>query len=149
MFYAHSFIPMFDSWLGWSGAVPDLWSNVDSYEQAFLKICKWLGKLTEYAQEMGYEINASAGAIEALADELARMKVDFADEFEDYYKARICEWLQENLVCIVGQAVKFVQFGLDDSGNLVAYIPSNWDFLKFETSMDYASADYGKLAIKY
>ena len=142
-------IPLFNAWLGWSGAIPELFSNVDSYEQAFLRYCRWLCKLTEYCEMMGVQINTNAADIAELAKELADMKEDFADEFEDYFKARICEWLQENLACIVGNAVKFVQFGLTESGRLVAYIPSNWEFLQFYTILDGNSADFGKLAIEY
>lgn len=148
MLYTHSIIPRFESWLGWSGAVPELFFNVDSYEQAFLKYCKWLSKLTEYCELMGHQINVDSEAIEALAAELAGMKEDFADDFEDYYKARICEWLQENLACVVENAVKFVQFGLTENGRFVAFIPSNWQFLKFDTVMQ-SGADFGKLKIIY
>lgn len=148
MLYTHSIIPLFDAWLDWSGAIPELFHNVDSYEQAFLRYCKWLSKLTEYCEMMGIQINADGKAIESLAEELASMKEDFADEFEDFFKARICKWLQDSLSCIVANAVKFVQFGLTDTGRFVAFIPSNWEFLQFDTIMQ-PGDDFGKLKIVY
>ena len=149
MNYAHTVLPLFDSWLGWSGSIPELFYNVDSYEQSFMRICKWLSKLTEYSEMMGYQVNADSLAIEQLAHELATLKETFGDEFENYFKERICEWLYINLECIIGNAAKFVQFGLDDTGRLVVYIPGNWDFLEFETKMDYSTPEYGRLAIVY
>lgn len=97
---------------------------------------------------MGIVINANAHEISLLAEELAMFKAEFADEFEDYYKERICEWLQTNLACIIGNAVKFVQFGLSENGYFQAYITNNWDFLEFDTIMQ-AGEDFGKLKIVY
>ena len=147
--YAFNPVPLFDSWLGFSGSIPQIYWNTWSEEQRYKFLCKRLQMLVEYAETMGIAINANSDAISELANELATLEETFADRFEDYYKSRICEWLQDNLACIVGNAVKFVQFGLDDSGRLVAYIPSNWEFLQFSTSMDYSNDDYGRLAIRY
>lgn len=141
-------IPLFNAWIGFSGAIPDMYWNVWSDEQRYKLLCKRLQMLVEYAEQMGICINANRADIEELAAELASMKEDFADEFEAYYKERICEWLQENLACVIGNAVKFVQFGLTDSGRFVAYITNNWDFLEFDTIMQ-AGDDFGKLKIVY
>ena len=141
-------ITLFNAWIGFSGAIPDMYWNVSSDEQRYKLLCKRLQMLVEYAEQMGICINANRADIEELAAELASMKDDFADEFESYYKERICEWLQTNLDCIIGNAVKFVQFGLTDSGRFVAYIANNWDFLEFDTVMQ-AGNDFGKLKIVY
>lgn len=148
MNYTYSAIPLFNAWLGWSGAIPELFYNVESYEQMHLNLCKWLSKLTEYAETMGYQVNANSRAIAELAEELFLLKDNFADEFEDFYKQKICEWLQDNLTCIVANAVKFVQFGLTETGRFVAFIPSNWEFLRFDTIMQ-PGEDFGKLKIVY
>lgn len=147
MRYSWYHFPWFDDWLEFSGTIPDVYWNVYSEEQRYKFLCCRLQKLVEYASKMGVQLNMQGDAINELAAELASMKENFADEFEDYYKTRICEWLQENLACIVANAVKFVQFGLTDTGRFVAFIPSNWQFLQFDTIM--AGDDFGKLKIVY
>lgn len=141
-------IPLFESWIGFTGNIPDIYWNVYSDEQRYLFLCKRLQRLVEYAEQMGIAINANAHEISLLAEELAMFKAEFADEFEEYYKERICQWLQTNLACMIGNAVKFVQFGLSENGYFQAYITNNWDFLEFDTIMQ-AGDDFGKLKIVY
>ena len=147
--YAYSLIPLFDMWLGFSGSIPDIYWNIESEEQRYIWLCKRLCKLVEYSNAQTQVINANSADIEELAADLASMKETFADDFEAYFKERICEWLLKNLDCIVGNAVKFVQFGLTNDGRFTAFITSNWDFLQFDTIMNHASADFGKLKIIY
>lgn len=150
MIYNFSPIPIFEAWLGFSGSIPDIYWNTYSEEQRYKFLCKRIQMLVEFANELGININKNSKAIEELAEELASMKEDFANEFEDYYKARICEWLNTQLTCLIGQAVKFVQFGLTNDGRLAIHIPTNWKFLEFYTPMDYDDqTTYGKLCIKY
>ena len=141
--------PWFDKWLGFSGAIPEIYWNVYSNEQRYKFLCKRIQGLVEYASKMGTELNVQGDAIEELAQELADMSETFAEDFADYYKATICEWVNDHLDCIVGNAVRFVQFGLTDDGRLIATIPNNWDFLQFKTNMDADSEEFGKLQIVY
>lgn len=149
MLYNFSPIPIFEAWLGFSGSIPDIFWNVYSEEQRYKFLCKRICMLVEYANKLGYQINKNGEAIEELAQELSDYSEKFADEFECYYKARICEWLNTQLTCLIGQAVKFVQFGLTNDGRLAIHIPTNWQFLEFYTPNEYSSPDYGKLCIKY
>lgn len=141
-------LPFFNAWLGFSGSIPDVYWNVWSEEQRYKWLCEQLCKLVEYSNMQSEQINVNSANIEDLAHELASMKKDFADEFEEYYKRTICEWLKDNLTCIIGNAVKFVQFGLTDSGRFTAFITSKWDFLQFDTVMT-PGTDFGKLKIVY
>ena len=43
-------------------------------------------------------------------------------------------WMNDNLVDIVGDLVKGVYFGLNDYGYFVAYIPTSWDEITFNTT---------------
>lgn len=141
-------LPFFDAWLGFSGSIPDVFWNVWSEEQRYRWLCEQLCKLVEYSNMQSEQINANAANIEQLAKDLASLKKDFADDFADYYKRTICEWLQNNLACMIGNAVRFVQFGLTDSGRFTAFITSHWDFLQFDTVMQ-SGDDFGKLKIVY
>ena len=148
--YGFYHFPWFDDWLEFSGAIPSIYWNVYSEEQRYKFLCKRLQMLVEYASKMGMQLNLQGDAINELAEELANFKETFADDFEEYYKQRICQWLNDNLICMIGQAAKFVQFGLTDDGYMAIHIPFNWDFLEFYTPMEYDNQEtYGKLCIKY
>ena len=150
MIYNFSPIPIFEAWLGFSGSIPDIYWNTYSEEQRYKFLCKRIQMLVEYVNELGYAINTSMEEIEALAKEILDFKTDFYDNFDEYFKEHICEWLNEQLTCLIGQAVKFVQFGFTSDGRLAIHIPTNWKFLEFYTPMDYDDqATYGKLCIKY
>ena len=142
--------PLFDAWLDGTGRIPEIYWNTYSEEQRYKFLCCRLQKLVEYAEKMGLQLNLQGDAINQLAAELASMKEDFADQFEPYFKERICEWLNQNLTCLIGNIVKFVQFGMTDDGYLMAIIPTQWEFLKFSPpSEDYDAPDYGALCIEY
>lgn len=145
---AITLFPMFEAWLGFTGSIPDAYWNVWSEEQRYLWLCNQLCKLVEYSNRQTEIINANTADIEELAADLASLKESFADDFEAYFKERICEWLVKNLDCIIGNAVKFVQFGLTESGRLQIFVTKNWDFLQFDTVMQ-AGSDFGKLKIVY
>lgn len=61
-------------------------------------------------------------------------------------------WMHENAVSIVGEMVKFVFFGLTDTGYFVAYIPESWRDIIFSTSGydDFTEMiPYGHLMLNY
>ena len=43
-------------------------------------------------------------------------------------------WMFDNLTDIVGELVKGVYFGLNDYGYFIAYIPTSWDAITFNTT---------------
>ena len=118
-------------------------------EERIKAICMEICKIIAYAEATGAQVNANTEDIEKLATELANIKEDFADEFEDYFKERIAEWLDAHIYEVLDKAVRFVQFGLSQDGYFQAYIPENWDFLQFDTGMVYGRDDYGHLIIRY
>ena len=142
-------IPLFNAWLGFSGDVPQIFWNIQSNEQRYKFLCKKLCELTEYASMLGIEINADRAEIERMAQEITDFKADFAEEFEDYFKEKVCEWINVNLTCILSNAVRFVTFGISDTGRFAINIPTNWEFLRFSMDNDGDSPNYGKLAINY
>ena len=101
-----------------------------------------------YAQ-MEQKVKDYGAEIERMAKEIADFKAEFAEEFEDYFKEKVCEWINVNLTCIIGNAVRFVTFGISDTGRLAINIPTNWEFLQFSMTNDAESPNYGKLAINY
>lgn len=62
-------------------------------------------------------------------------------------------WMQNNALDLVGNMVKHVYFGLNDSGYVIVTIPENWKDLIFNTTgLDINIAlqpEYGHLTISY
>lgn len=141
--------PGFHAFLPWSPVQPDLYWNTESPERALLELCRNVEKLIQYAESIGLNVNELEAFYNALLERMENLEENFTEQFEDYYKENICEWVNTHLDCIVGNAVRFVQFGMDEDGHLIAMIPNNWDFLQFKTDNDADSPDYGKLQIVY
>lgn len=67
----------------------------------------------------------------------------------DFTKDTFLEWVNTNMTDIIHQMVRFVFFGLDDDGHIVAYIPASWDFLHFDTLLDPDKPGFGHLVVYY
>lgn len=67
--------------------------------------------------------------------------------------ARILEIVQNDIIDLVGDMVKFVFFGLTQDGYFVAYIPEPWDSIIFNTT-NYdifieGVPEFGRLVLSY
>lgn len=148
MLYNFSPIPFFDSWLGFSGSIPDIFWNVYSEEQRYKFLCKRICMLVEYANELGIRINANAEAIEELAQQLA--EIETPEYWEEKIKPIITGWIDEHLEFIYDHTIKQIFFGLTDDGYFCAYIPESWaQEIEFDTGAIYGQFDYGRLILRY
>lgn len=130
-------------WLNTTPVIPKLYWGVYSQEERILHLCKEIARIVAYLDSVGAEVDE----IEQRVNDLLK---DFADQFDEYYKNQIEEWLDANLEDLVGRLVKFVFFGLTDDGYFYAYIPESWQFLAFDTGYDYSDAStYGHLILEY
>lgn len=68
-------------------------------------------------------------------------------------KEGIKKWMDENALDLVGQMIKHVYFGLNDSGHFIVNIPENWRDLAFKTTGYDINVplqpEYGHLVISY
>lgn len=146
MIYNFARLPFFEAWLGFSGAIPDIYWNTWSEEQRYKWLCRRLQMLVEYSNELGAHINDSQDAIEDLARQLAEMQSP--EYWEEAFKNIATEWINENMSYIYKQTIKQIYFALDDKGRLIAFIPESWRDINFYTPMNYADQDtYGHLQI--
>lgn len=67
----------------------------------------------------------------------------------DFYLNMLSSWIDQNLIMLVGRIVKYVMFGITDDGYFCAYIPDSWDFISWDTVMDYKSDLYGHLLMRW
>lgn len=59
----------------------------------------------------------------------------------------ICQWVNDNLACIVAQTCKWFHFGIDDSGHVVCTIPLTWQNFRVSWEWNVDSPDFGRLTI--
>ena len=59
----------------------------------------------------------------------------------------ICQWVRDNLPCIVAQTCRWFHFGLDDTGHVVCTIPLMWAGFELFWNMDYGAEDFGRLTV--
>lgn len=93
---------------------------------------------------------AIAGNTAAIASLNARFTYLENGGYIDNYVVALRDWINMNMQDLIADSVKFVQFGLTDSGYFYADIPDNWNNLTFETGYDPSnSAEYMHLIINY
>lgn len=136
------FMP-YSVWLDTTPVIPKLYWGVYSQEERMLHVCKEIARIVAYLDELG-------ATVDEIEERVHKLLEDFADDFDEYYKNQIEEWLNENLENLITEHMRFVWFGLTDDGYFCAYVPSNWDSLQFDTGYDYSDQDtYGHLMLSY
>lgn len=126
--------------------IPKFYWDVYSQEQRWKKICCELGKLIDYANAIGVQVNINTDQIKQLWEEFETFK---ESGFFDYYAEQIEKWINENMERIISEAIKMVFFGLTPDGYFCAYIPKSWAGIMFDTGMVYGADDYGCLILEY
>lgn len=126
--------------------IPKFYWDVYSQEQRWKTICCELGKLIDYANAIGVQVNINTEQIQKLWVEFEEFK---ESGFFDYYAEQIEKWINDNMERIISQAIKMVFFGLTPDGYFCAYIPSSWAGIMFDTGAVYGTDSYGCLILKY
>ncbi len=89
--------------------------------------------------------------IEQLRKELAELIRDLeSGKYLEEYMSIIEKWINDNVVKIIGDTVKYVTFGLTDDGYFCALIPATWEFIQFNTIIgDTNDPLYGHLTLTW
>lgn len=139
-------VPLWPAFFPSAPVVPKLYYDALSPEQRIKKLCEELHRLCEYANMLGENINLDHTAIEQLQSDFQR----FIDgEYDQYYKAVIYKWIQDNFADLISAGVRQVYFGLTSDGYFCAYIPDSWDEITFDTGAVYGRSDYGRLILRF
>ena len=112
--------------------------------QSLTALCQGLAKGQE---AQGGNITALNSALTDLAK--AQTCINERLNHGDFENENFERWANDNLPDMVLAMVRFVWFGLTPDGHFVAYVPANWNFLKFCTPMDITEPEYGHLIINY
>lgn len=131
-------------------------ASLDDSLSYYEVVCKLTDKINEVIDftdltAQGIEsIQSQITALDSQTKELIQLFTKFQNgEMTSAYGDSLKNWVDNNLINIVSRIVKFVWFGLDDTGHFIAYTPTSWRFLTFDMIADPDSPDYGRIQISY
>jgi len=116
-------------------------------------ILKVLKQMAEEWKELIKQVDGNSADIDELQKQVTALEKLLEDikngDYVDLYLDALQNWIDKNLQNLVANIVKYIWFGLTDDGHLCAYIPKSWDFITFDTNMNYDSDRYGRLLLYY
>lgn len=138
----------------WSQAVlPQVYGDALSNIEQMQKLVAYVNNCITQINALGGQVSVNVQDINALKTAVAELQQivnDIANgKYMEGYIEALGKWIDENLQQLVSRIVKYVFFGLDDSGHFIAWIPASWDFIQFDTVMDYDSDQYGHLTLTW
>lgn len=137
-------VPPFIGFTDYTPTIPKMYWDVKSQEQRIKSMCELINKLICYADMLGTLENESREDILNLMEQFEQFK---ESGFLDYYEQQLNAWIHENMQEIIETSMKMVFFGLTLDGYFVAYIPESWNDIIFDTVMEYANENYGRLVL--
>lgn len=134
-------------------ALPLVYDDSLSYMELLSKVVKKLNELGEDYNLLVEELNQHDYDYQQMQEDIALLqeemeKVKRGDYISNYIDA-LSQWIDDNLQELVAKIVKFVQFGLTNTGYFYADVTDAWDFLQFSTIYDTADPNYLHLVIEY
>lgn len=133
--------------------IPLVYDDSLSYYELLCKVVKYINdminnqnSMNEILQQYGQDIKQLKEDVSLLESELEKVK---NGDYVSLYIDALSNWIDNNLQELVAKIVKYVFFELDDSGYFVAYIPEAWQFLEFDTIMNYNDPNYGHLTLEW
>jgi hypothetical protein len=133
--------------------LPIVYDDSLSTYEVISKAVDYLNKIIDEQKEIvdmispfGVDFSELSTEVTNISSELEKVK---KGDYSSLYLDGLATWINSNLETMVSKIVKFVAFELDDSGHLIANIPSTWNFLRFDTNVDTNSSDYGHLILEW
>ena len=116
-------------------------------------VLKVLKQMAEEWKELIKQVEGNSADIEEPQKQVADLEKLLEDikngDYVDLYLDALQNWIDQNLQNLVANIVKYIWFGLTDDGHFCAHIPKSWDFITFDTNMNYDSDRYGRLLLYY
>lgn len=132
--------------------LPLVYDESLSYYEVLCKVVDYINNIIANQREFYDELVAVSGDVETLKEQVSTLQTELEKikdgEYMSIYIDALASWIDKNLQDLVSRIVKYVIFGLDNDGHFVAYIPSSWEFMKFDTIMDDSDL-YGHLVMRW
>lgn len=142
----YRYVPHFPGWTEFTATIPKLYWDTYSQEERIHRITALIHKISCYCDMLGDKISANREDIDFLLSEFVEYK---EHGFDDYYAVQVAQWIADNLEYIFTHTAKHVFFGINEQGRFVAYIPSGWDDIVFDTGYQYGTDTYGRLILRW
>lgn len=130
----------------------DIEGDITDYE-FLLKVCTKMNEIISTLDTVGNQVQLNTEAIEALQTDVQNIMTELEKvkngDYISLYLDSLINYINNNLQGLVGNIVKFVVFGLSQDGHFVAMTPSTWQFIHWDTIMDYSSQLYGHLVLRW
>lgn len=133
--------------------IPLTYDKSLSYYEMLCKVLEKINELIENDEEMK---KLTLEQIEKLKqykeemDEIAQTLDDIKNgKYIHMYLKALKQWVDDNLIKMVEDIVKYIFFMLDDSGRLKVVIPNSWDFIEFDTDYNEQSPTWNHLILRY
>lgn len=133
--------------------LPLVYDDSLSYYEFLCKVCEYINNIITNQNDMADEIKDMGMDISTLQNDVAYLQGELEKikngEYMDVYIEALQKWIDNNLYQLINRTVKYVFFGLTDDGHFCAYIPEKWNFLEFNTILDYSNPLYGHLVMRW
>lgn len=130
----------------------DFTGDITDYE--FLShVCAKIREVIASTNTLGNQVQLNTSAIQQLQQDVENIEAELEKvkngDYVSLYLDSLINYINANLQELVGNIVKFVVFGLSQDGHFVAMTPSTWQFIHWDTIMDYNSQLYGHLVLRW
>lgn len=147
------YIPMHEFKVWCQKVIPLVYDESLSYMEVLCKVLDHLNKMISNMNVMKNQVDTNTTNIANLQKDMELLESEFEKvkngDYVSLYIDALANWIDNNLITLVGRVVKYVFFGLTDDGYFCAYIPSSWDFINFDTVIDTESPLYGHLLLRW
>lgn len=126
--------------------LPLVYDDSLSYYEVLCRVVDYLNQVIENENDISEYLKEIDSDIETLKSDIVFIKTELEKvkngDYVSLYLDSIINWIDKNLVELVGRIVKYVFFTIDDDGYFNALIPWKWNFLEFDTDYNPESENY-------
>lgn len=130
----------------------DFTGDLTDYE--FLsRICNKIRELIGEVNKLGNQEQTNTNAILEIQKDVENIESELQKvangDYVSLYLDSLINYIDNNLIELVGRVVNFIVFGLSQDGHFVAMVPATWQFIHWDTILDYNSQLYGHLVLRW
>lgn len=130
----------------------DFTGDTSDYE-FLLTLCRKMKEVIESLNKLGSQVQVNTEAIQELQKDVANIEEELEKvkngDYVSLYLDSLINYINNNLQGLIGNVVKFIIFGLTQDGHFSAMTPGTWQFIHWDTIMDYSSELYGHLVLRW